>query len=86
MEQSIFMREEKSVQHSNSIVIGCPCVYTSILKSTHLSDGSDQNQEEWRFLSVLILVCLLYLNPLDKEEKKMTAGNNKNSIEKNKEQ
>lgn len=76
----IFIREEESVHLRNCIVIGCPCVCTSILKSTHRSDGSDPNQEEWRFLSALILVYLLCLKTLDKEGKEMTAGNNKNSI------
>lgn len=57
-------------------------VHTSILKSAHLSVGCDQNQEERQFLRVLISVCLLCLKPLDKEEKEMTARNNKNSIKK----
>lgn len=70
------------MEHCSCTAIGCACVYVSILKSTHRSDGSDQHQEEWRFLSVLILGYLLCLRTLDKKGKEMTAGNNKkkNSI------
>lgn len=68
-------RGKKFVQQRNSIVMGCPCVCASILKSTHRLDESDRNQEEWRFLLALILVYLL-----DKEGREMTAEKNTKTI------
>lgn len=70
------------MEHCSCTAIGCACVYVSILKSTHRSDGSDQHQEEWRFLSVLILGYLLCLRTLDKKGKEMTAGNNNKKFNK----
>lgn len=79
--EACFIREEKSVQHRNSIVIGYPCVRIYIKINSPFGRLWSKSGRVTIFLSANLGVFALS-ETLDKEGKEMTAGNNKNSIQK----